>query len=210
VKAYKFSKSIFVPNIENGKVFISPAHEMRVADSHSDGRTDPNELIKTTNILNEEEIVRSDHPAFPPDIFITIRGGVREHMDFVMGGGQFSIIENALIYCLSTEFNNDICNMMLEKFDYDAAFEISDVEKFGQVISQHPNLLSRRFLQGQVDYQNIVFSDSINAMTPVDPFVKETKFNWQAEYRFVWEGEVTGPAFEIEVPETKSLLKRIL
>jgi hypothetical protein len=47
-------------------------------------------------------------------------------------------------------------------------------------------------------------------MTPVDPFVKETKFNWQAEYRFVWEGEVTGPAFEIDVPETKSLLKRIL
>lgn len=210
MKAYKFTKSIFLPNIEKGKVFISPAHEMRVADSHSDGRSDPNELIKTANIPNGEEIVRSDHPALPPDMFVFIRGGVREHMDFVMGGGQFSIIDNALIYCLSTKFNNDICNRMLEKFGYDAAFEISDVEKFGQIVSQHPNLQSRRFLQGQVNYQDMVISDSINAMTPVDPFVKETRFNWQAEYRFVWEGEVTCSAFEIDVPEAKSFLTRIL
>ncbi|MEQ1530562.1 MAG: hypothetical protein ABL925_14700 [Methylococcales bacterium] len=99
---------------------------------------------------------------------------------------------------------------MIEKFDADAVFEISDLEKFGQIISSHHNLSNRGYFHGSVRYELKLTSNSINEMASVDRFKKELQFSWQKEYRFIWDGDIPATGFVIRMPEIQPLIRRII
>ena len=98
---------------------------------------------------------------------------------------------------------------MKDTFGADVLFEISDVEQFARLLSGHPLLASKEFLGSIVTYNDRAPATTVAKFSPVDPFEKGTAFAWQKEFRFVWKGPVTGGAFQIDVPEAASLLRRI-
>ncbi|MEQ1530563.1 MAG: hypothetical protein ABL925_14705 [Methylococcales bacterium] len=97
MKGFKFINKIYAPSMENFEIYISTAHQLREADSHDDGRTDPNELIEKAKIKGGEETFRSNHPAFPNDMFVLIKGGKRVHMDMVAMGDMIINYDNSLM-----------------------------------------------------------------------------------------------------------------
>lgn len=209
MKGFKYLNKSYAKSMESGEIYISTAHQLRDADAHDDGRSDPNELIEKAKIKGGEEIFSSNHPTFPDDIFVTIKQGKRIHTDWIATGEMIINYDNSLMYCVSTEFSNDLAKNMFEKFDADAVFEISDLEKFGQIISRHLELSTRQFFHGSVRYETKPISNSISEMTKVNRFKKEPHFSWQKEYRFVWDGEIPTTGFVIKTPDINPFIRRI-
>lgn len=209
MKAYKFVSSAHADAVARGSVRISPAHTFRVADGFDDGRSDPLEMINRAQPLGGSLTVSSAHPAIPDDMFVFVKGGKRVHVDVVMAGEKIELIDNALLYCLSTSLDEAITLRMRETFGADAVFEISDVNLFGRLVSEHPALAGKTFRSGAVCYVDRAPATIADELRPVDPFEKRTAFAWQSEFRLVWLGEVTSDGFQIEVQEIASLLTRI-
>lgn len=209
MKGYKFVSAKYADAVSLGSVRISPAHSFRLADGFDNGRADPLELIVRAQPRDRRLILRSDHPVFPENSFIFIENGKRVHGEIEIYGGQVDFIHNALLYCFSTQVDVSICAQMESTFQADALFEITDIEAFGQIISDNPLLAGRKFRGGPVKYNELIPAQTNEELPEFDYFIKQKAFSWQQEYRFVWEGEPLGEAVNLEVPEAAKLLKRL-
>jgi len=209
MKGYKFVSSQYAEALGQGSVRITPAHVFRPSDGLDGGRADPMELIASARPKGGVFTIRSDHPALPEDMFVYIKGGRRVHFEIEMYGAQMNLIDNALLYCFSSKIDDSMCLQMRMTFGADALFEISDVESFGIILSNHPTLAGRTFFSGPVVYIDRDPATTIEELKPVSRFEKGKAFSWQQEHRFVWDGEPFGEAIQIDVPEAASLFKRL-
>ena len=209
MKGYKFVSTRFAEAIGQGSIRITPAHLFRPADGYDDGRADPMELIASAQPIDGAFTIASDHPALPEEMFVFIKGGKRVHHEVVIHGAQIDFIDNALLYCFSSEIDDALCAQMRSTFGADALFEISDIESFGQILNCHPMFAGRTFRVGPVIYADRAPATTVDQLRPVNPFEKREAFSWQREYRFVWDGEPLAEAVQIMVPEAARLLKRL-
>ena len=70
-------------------------------------------------------------------MFTFIRGGVEVPMDIVVSATEVKSYGDGLLFCMSLEFSEELCDLMRANFQADAAYEISDVEELGRRIEEH-------------------------------------------------------------------------
>ena len=207
MKGYKFIPSQFADSFANGNIRISPAHVFRQDDGIDDGRSDPQELTTIVKLENGEETVNSSHPLIR-DIWQTYKGGQRVYDDVIFSGATISFIDNAYLFCLSSEYNDVIYSEMKNKFNADSAFEISDLEEFCSMLRRIPEIWYMPMNCDFVQYDDTEHNH-ISDIETIPYFTKRTMFSWQKEFRICWLGEVFGESIIVNVPEVSSLLKRI-
>lgn len=204
---FKFTPKAFAAEVADGVVRISPTHVFRMDDVHGDGRSDPDELTSAAQPKDGGEIIRSDHPAFPADMFVFIKGGKRYHTDMTVSGAEVRVYDNALLYCTSTILTEDVRRAMLDKFNAGAVFKIEDIDDFAARVSASPSLENFNLRKGLVEYADPA-ATTLAEMQPVSPFRKRLMYQWQSEYRLVWEGQASS-AFNVMVPSVSTLLTRL-
>lgn len=210
MKGYKFISSQYADALGQGAFRITPAHLFRPADGFEDGRADPMELTASVRPEGDKFTIRSDHPALFKDTFVFFEGGKRVHHEIEMIGAQIDFIDNAFLFCFSTQIDDNIRARMKSTFGADAIFEIDEVESFAEIINTHPFLAGKSFCRGPVIYNDRLPTATTEELKPVNPFEKAEAFSWQQEYRFVWKGQPLGEPIQINVPEAAKLLKRLV
>lgn len=200
MKTYKFTSKRFCEDLLSGKVFLNLASALRRDDGYGDGRADDQELTRTSYIGGEAALP-SNHPLIQ-------RSMVPDRT--VVSGETMQLIDNCLLYCMSMQYNEEICREMAEKFNADACTEIADVDEFARLISQYHTLRDCGFC---VDHAPVRYSDEILSVQNsgwVNPFLKRTKYAWQCEYRIIFKGKCLPDAGQIvHVPRINSLIRRI-
>lgn len=207
MKGYKFIPSQFADSFANGNIRISPAHIFRQDDGIDDGRSDSHELTTVVTLENGEETVNSSHPLVR-DIWQTYKGEERVYDDVIFSGGTISFIDNAYLFCLSGEYNDEIHTKMNNKFGADAVFEIQNLENFCNKLREIPELSHMPMHCDFVSYNDLNHT-RISDVDTIPYFTKRTLFSWQKEYRVCWFGDVFGDSIIISIPQISHLIKRI-
>ena len=117
MKGYKYIPSQFADSFASGNIRISPAHTFRQDDGIDDGRSDSQELTTIVKLKTGEETVNSSHPLIR-DIWQTYKGGQRVYDDVILSGATISFIDNAYLFCLSSEYNDEIYLEMKNKLAF--------------------------------------------------------------------------------------------
>lgn len=105
--AYKYLDARYAQSMLDGFLYMKPASQMRTADGYDDGRSDDQELISRGFIEGGEQVLRAGHAAAafyhgPGDIVVT--------------GETLEIIDDCVLYCMSTEFNDELAAIFTDKF----------------------------------------------------------------------------------------------
>lgn len=186
----KFTKRKYADAVvQRGELRLSHVSTFRIYDGMLDGRSDPGEMIASSNVLDGEETLMSTDPALA-GLMTVVRGGEVVPTELTIVGETFHRIESGLLFCASLEYSDKLFADMAEKFGAEAAYEITDVEEFAKRITQllhdsdevetDPAL---RVFYGEVDYYDDPSARSVKEMI-VDPFRKPVAYAWQREYRF--------------------------
>jgi hypothetical protein len=205
---YKFLPKQYAEDFAAGNIRISAAHLYRVDDGFDDGRSDTMELITPATIENGAEIINTSHSAFL-DFFTVVRGGKQVHLDIEVCGDAVQVIDNAYLFCLTTDFNRSIIKQMNSKFGADAAFQITDLEAFCADLRGIDQLSHMPMSSGLVEYADLPVTN-LASMESTDYFRKRPEFTWQSEYRICWIGDVGAEIVNATVPSVASLVSRVL
>ena len=209
MKSYKFVTADVADLVAAGSVRLTSAEQFRQSTDKPGGRGDENEMTSRGIIKGGEEKFSSEHPAFT-DMFVTIIDGKRVPTEITAVGVSNALVLDALLYCVSMSDTPEIRDRMREDFQAGAVFEISDIDEFARVLSEHPELSYRSIRKGKVEYLDKVVAGSIADLSPVDPLQKDSQFSWQQEFRLIWGAKpFHRSVIDVEVPELAQLLKRL-
>lgn len=209
MKAYKFVSQEVAELIARGSVRLTPAEQFRQSDDKTAGRGDRRELLTSAKIAGGAETLASNHPSFPPDMFVFIKGGERIYPDVEIVGESMQVVADALLYCCSLSDTREIRARMADSFGATAVFEISDINEFGRILASRPELSTRHFQCGPVQYVERRDGERAADLEPVDALHKDQRFSWQDEYRLIWAAQWGEKPLVLEVPEIVPLLHRM-
>jgi hypothetical protein len=208
MRAYKFVTRDFAHKVASGSVRLPSTNEIREKEDAKAGFGDRSELANEAMIIGGSEEIPGDHPAIRGS-FTFISGGKVTYPPMNVVGETMQTIQDALLYCCSLENTPELRERMLRALGADTVFEIADVEEFAQILSEHPQLAYRQLEAGPVKYLPVIKEASALELKPVDAFRKDTRFEWQKEYRLVWAGEVFQKSLILHEPRLSGLLKQL-
>lgn len=151
MKAYKFVRADVADMVAAGSVRLPSADEIRKQEDGKGGFGDQTELANEATIDGGSEDVPGDHPAFRGS-FTLVTAGVVSTPGMTIVGETVHAIEDALLYCCSLEDTAELRDRMRRVFGADTVFEIADIQEFGAILAEHPQLAFRQFEIAPVTY----------------------------------------------------------
>jgi len=207
LEAFKFLPAQYVEGFfKQGAVKLGAAAEFRAIEGSSGGRGDENELRQIWDMEGEHDL-KNDDPLFrevwgvPP----ATMNGLK-----IVGapGAVLNLNLDALIYCASSEINDEMKARMASDFGADACVRIADFAEFAHLISQDQQI-RQEMKQASAGVVQYVDSKRVKRFMGTRPFEKEKAFGWQKELRALWDVNPAPKASKIiNVPTIVPLLTR--
>lgn len=170
--------------VERGQLRLSGAWEFREFDGVDAGRADPDELVASATVQGGEESFSSGDEPWS-DFFTVIKGGKRVPVDVTATADVVQVIDSALLFCSALDNTEALFERMRKDFGIDAAYEIADIEEFGQRVCAALGS-GYQVSGGKVRYVDRMQAPSLAQIGAVDALVKPARFAWQQEYRLVF------------------------
>jgi hypothetical protein len=209
IEAFKFLPAQYVDDFLNtGTVKLGAAAEFRAIEGSAGGLGDENELRQIWD-MEGEHALKNDDPLFR-EVWGMPPAAANMNGLKIIGapGAVVNLNIDALIYCASTEINDEMKARMATDFGADACVRIADFAEFTRLISQDHQIRSemKQAGAGVVQY---VDSKRVKRFLGARPFEKEKAFGWQKELRALWDMNPAPKTSKIiSVPAIAPLLTR--
>jgi hypothetical protein len=204
---FKFINRRYIEGLlTKGTIKIGTTEEYRIPDGIDDGRSDANESVNIWHPGASTVELDRNHPlvkgAFPNGVVPP--GGPRKINLSFAKGAKVALHMNAFLYSGSLEYDLQLAERMLEKFDADACVKIEDTRAFIFALCKTPLLSGYQCHGGVVSYvDSNVTKDYMS-----NPLIKLEQFSWQKEFRWLWFGSnVPKTGVVIDVPAIVPLLQ---
>jgi hypothetical protein len=199
-KLYKFLKKEHADTMmSRGSVAIGTAVKFREPDGKEGGRADKNEIAAVWKPPAGTMTIGLNDP-FP---FLSPPQEFQMHFG---EGVEFHFVPNAYLYCTSLEVTHEIKKRMLDDFGADACIQIDNPATFIEQLRLHSPLQPKSSWYGPVMYEE---AEPQSKFTSLNPLVKAPKFDWQKEFRIVWDADPADEPIVVDIPEIAGNLIRL-
>ena len=97
-------------------------------------------------------------------------------------------------------------DLMADRFGYDACLKINNVYHFAEAIGANPVLAGKNCAG---EFVSFVDTKERTEFRRSDPFEKERKFEWQKEFKIIWDGKAPEHGSIISVPAILPFIERV-